>query len=462
MQAVRAALIAHGCRRAWLLDTEYKPVLAGLQIPICLCALDVITLERRNIWLTPGMPCPFDMTKDEYFILFAADADILTFISMGWPVPLNVLDPRLEWMRIDNGGDQFKSSSGKKKGYGLLDAARAYHLPSTPAHIKKYWQDRAAQGGPFTKEEAPGFLHYCQGDVDLTARVLIALWEKAGLSDPRIFKQATTFRGRFMAAAARIYETAIPLHMPSVKQLIRYAGAARLGLIKNKSNTFPVYRVDGTFSHKMFARFLRGHGQLARWPRTPTGQLSTSEATFEMVAEEWPLAGELQKFRVFIDQLKTFDLPIGEDGRARTSLWAFGTKTGRNNTAKGGGFIFAKDAAFRHLIQPPEGRALISVDWSAQELHIAARLSGDPKLIEIITSGKDPYIQLAIAVGFGSERRYRGKQPGGARHWQDYAARYAVRGRTQPHRPGDRHDVGEGARVSHIAAADLQTLLRLV
>ena len=34
MQAVRAALIAHGCRRAWLLDTEYKPVLAGLQIPI--------------------------------------------------------------------------------------------------------------------------------------------------------------------------------------------------------------------------------------------------------------------------------------------------------------------------------------------------------------------------------------------------------------------------------------------
>ena len=99
------------------------------------------------------------------------------------------------------------------------------HLPSTPAHIKKYWQDRAAQGGPFTKEEAPGFLHYCQGDVDLTARVLIALWEKAGLSDPRIFKQATTFRGRFMAAAARIYETAIPLHMPSVKRLIRYAGS---------------------------------------------------------------------------------------------------------------------------------------------------------------------------------------------------------------------------------------------
>ncbi len=43
------------------------------------------------------------------------------------------------------------------------------------------------------------------------------------------------------------------------------------------------------------------------------------------------------------------------------------------------------------------------MDWSAQELHIAARLSGDPKLIEIVTNGKDPYISLAVMVGLAPE-----------------------------------------------------------
>lgn len=77
----------------------------------------------------------------------------------------------------------------------------------------------------------------------------------------------------------------------------------------------------------------------------------------------------------------------------------FGTKTSRNNTAQGGHFVFALNSVFRHLIRPPPGRALVAVDWSAQELHIAARLSGEPRLIEIIESGRDPYVELAVAVG---------------------------------------------------------------
>lgn len=112
--------------------------------------------------------------------------------------------------------------------------------------------------------------------------------------------------------------------------------------------------------------------------------------------------GELGRFRTLLDQLKTFDLPIGPDGRARVNLRAFGTKSSRNNTARGGGFIFALNSVFRHLIQAPRGRALITVDWSSQELHIAARLSRDPKLIEIVTSGRDPYIELAIMVALAA------------------------------------------------------------
>jgi hypothetical protein len=338
------------------------------------------------------------MMADELFILWAADADILTFIAMGWPVPLNVIDLRIEWMRVDNGGNQYKSGSKEKNGYSLLDAARALRVKAVPDSVKKYWRSIAIRGPPFTEEEKIGLIRYCRGDVDCTVRVLLELWELVGLAIPRTFTRAL-IRGRFFPAAARCYVAAISLNMPAVKRLIHYAGVTRLGLIHVKSDIFPVYRPDGTFSHKMFARFLHHHGWLSRWPRTLTGRLSISEGVFEGIEEKWPLAGELGRFRTFIDQLKTFDLPIGDDGRNRVSLRPFGQLTSRNNTAKGGGFIFAQNSVFRHLIQPARGRALIAVDWSAQELHIAARLSRDPKLIEILESGRDPYIELAVAVG---------------------------------------------------------------
>jgi DNA polymerase I-like protein with 3'-5' exonuclease and polymerase domains len=317
---------------------------------------------------------------------------------MGWPAPLNVIDPRISWMRIDNGGDQYKPGSEEKKGYSLLDAARTFRVEAVPDTVKKYWRDIAIRGAPFTEEEKTGLIRYCRSDVDCTVRVLLKLWDETELADRRTFNQALIF-GRFLTAAARCYVTAIPLDMPAIKRLLRYAQAVRLGLIEARSDTFPIYRPDGSFSHKMFAKFVHDQVWLPRWPRTPTGQLSTSEETFEAMGEKWPLAGELGRFRLFIDRLRTFDLPIGDDGRNRVSLRGFGTLTSRNNTAKGGGFIFAQHSVFRYFIQPPKGRALIVVDWSAQELHIVARLSRDPKLIEIVESGRDPYIELAIAAG---------------------------------------------------------------
>ena len=350
--------------------------------------------------LEPDTPCPFSMAKDELFFLFAADADILTFIAMkGWPIPLIVIDPRVEWIRIDNGGDQYKPGQREKKGYSLLDAARTYRVPATSEGNKKYWRDVAIRGGPFTEKSSKG----CW----LLPRTWIsplACWWRCGrdlgLSDPCTFQQAL-IRGRYLAAAASCYATGIPLCMLDVKRMTRYAREARLGLVQSQANIFPVYRSDGTFSHQLFARLLRRYGQLASWPRTPTGRAFHFKA-FEKATEAWPLAGEMGRFRSLLDQLKTFDLPIGPDGRARVNLRAFGTKSGRNNTAQGGGFIFALNSTFRHLAQAPRGRALIAVDWSSQELHIAARLSRDPKLIEIVTSGRDPYIELAIMVALAA------------------------------------------------------------
>ena len=166
-------------------------------------------------------------------------------------------------------------------------------------------------------------MHYCRTDVDLTVRVLMAMWDDLGLSDPRTFQQAL-IRGRYLAAAASCYATGIPLCMPDVKRMTRYAREARLGLIRNQANVFPVYRSDGTFSHQLFARFLRQTRAIGKLAANADGRaLHFGEDVREGWRTEWPLAGELGRFRTLLDQLKTFDLPIGPDGRARVQLTGF-------------------------------------------------------------------------------------------------------------------------------------------
>jgi DNA polymerase I-like protein with 3'-5' exonuclease and polymerase domains len=50
------------------------------------------------------------------------------------------------------------------------------------------------------------------------------------------------------------------------------------------------------------------------------------------------------------------------------------------------------------LIQPPQGHGLAYIDWSSQEIGIAAALSGDPRLIDAYHSG-DPYLTFAKQIG---------------------------------------------------------------
>jgi hypothetical protein len=71
--------------------------------------------------------------------------------------------------------------------------------------------------------------------------------------------------------------------------------------------------------------------------------------------------------------------------------------TGHNqpSTAK---FIFGSSRWVRGLIKPWPGRALAYVDYSSQEIGIAAALSGDVALTKAYTTG-DPYLACAVHVG---------------------------------------------------------------
>jgi DNA polymerase I len=207
--SIGSELAAKGWRQAWVADTEYQVEDGDLPDVHCVCAYDLISRQRREVWVEPGMPCPFDMTADVLFIFFEADADVLAFISAGWPAPLNILDPRVIWKKLDNGAREI-GPDGKKKYYGLYEAGDMLGLPHLPRALKDACRDLAIRGGPFTEEEHQVLILYCRTDVDLTARLFEKLWDFAGLEEPRAFSQAL-IDGRYMAAAARCYRNGLPV-----------------------------------------------------------------------------------------------------------------------------------------------------------------------------------------------------------------------------------------------------------
>jgi hypothetical protein len=147
-----------------------------------------------------------------------------------------------------------------------------------------------------------------------------------------------------------------------------------------------------TFSVRRFEQYLITH-RLA-WPRLPGGALDLQESTFKDMAKIYRQAiGPIRDVRTLLAKLREPSLTVGRDGRNRTPLWPFSSKSGRNQP-RASEYIFGPATWLRSLIKPDPGRAVAYIDWSQQELGIAAYLSQDPNLQDAYTSG-DAYVTFA-------------------------------------------------------------------
>lgn len=98
---------------------------------------------------------------------------------------------------------------------------------------------------------------------------------------------------------------------------------------------------------------------------------------------------------------------VDDDGRHRFKVLPFATITGRSQTQ---GCILEAPAWVRGLIKPSDGSALAYLDWSAEEVGIAAAMSGDENLRAAYLSG-DCYMRFAIEAGAAPQGATRFTHP---------------------------------------------------
>lgn len=270
---------------------------------------------------------------------------------------------------------------------GLLEAMRRHGLDAMAAETKHGWRDRILAGPPFTADEKAGILAYCMEDVRATARLL----EAALVDLPRAL-----VRGRYAWACGTITSRGIPADVDTLDAIRQNWVAIRMRLIEEVNPRYG-YPFDeaGSFRASRFAAWLAAQG--IRWPRLDSGALDLKERTFKDMIKGRPALQALADLRGILSQVRSFSLPVGIDGRTRADLLPMSTRSGRC-APKAAAYIFAQAAWLRSLIRPSPGRALAYIDFSSEEILIAAVLSGDEAMIAAYEDG-DPYVWFGWAAG---------------------------------------------------------------
>jgi DNA polymerase-1 len=379
----------------WFVDFEYHPadgVEGSRNVPVCMVARELGSNRLLRLWrdeLLELDEAPFRTDANALFVAYTNSAEMSCFLELGWKMPERSLDLYIEFLVEING----LRATGK----GLLQALSHHGLQSITKEEKTVMRDLVLGRGPWTPAQQLAILDYCQGDVDvlppLRERMLPAIRARSkGLG-------RAMYRARYMNAVAHMEATGVPIDTGTHNLLRERWDDIKLGLVADVDGAYNVY--DGTvFRQWRFAEYLKREG--IRWP-TLKGRttLDMASDTFQDMSKTYPQVRELYELRHAMSELRLEKLQVGNDGRNRVWLAPYRAKTGRNQPSNSK-FIFGPSKWVRFLITPPPGRALAYLDWTSQEVAIAAYLSADEKLAEAYASG-DTYLAFAKMAGLAPE-----------------------------------------------------------
>jgi hypothetical protein len=380
-------------REIVFVDTEFRAN-GGKDVDVrCVCAEELRSGRQHRVWIKSGLQCPYPIDNSTLFVAYYASAEINSHLSLGWPMPANILDLYPEVRAIRNG------LPGKTSLLGALQGFGAEGLESAEA-TKEGFRNLAMLDRPnnqYSREERDALMDYCLSDV----RMLRQLFQFVESYICQHLSLSLQIRGEYMRSCTLMERTGVPLDVPTLRRLQRNWDRIRLRLAGESLREFPFF--DGLrFSHEKFEKFLVKRGLDVSWPSTAKNQQrKLDEDTWREQATFHP---ELEPARAlyFTMRMNKLNIACAGDGRNRVMLGAFGTKTGRNRPSGKetgeGSFIFAPNRWVRFLIKPRKGWSVAYLDYESQEFGICAALSGDRNMLKCYLEG-DPYLAFAKVAG---------------------------------------------------------------
>jgi hypothetical protein len=279
--------------------------------------------------------------------------------------------------------------------YTLAEAAEYVHRTDREATAERLQAIRAARAATGLTTARVGKIldrggdYACVPGLDVQSRELAGMYPELGIGigyDPDGVDE--DYAPKLWNLLAEPDPVPPPKHSPAtIRRAVELVGAG----VGNEVPDGPL-----TFSSERWGAYLAR--KRIPWPRLTSGALALDDDTFKDMAKLYPAeVGPIRELRHALGQMRLNELAVGPDGRNRTLLSAFRSTTGRNQPSNGK-FIFGPSCWLRSLIRPAPGRAVAYVDWSQQELGIAAALSADEGMMEAYRSG-DFYLTFAKMAG---------------------------------------------------------------
>ena len=155
---------------------------------------------------------------------------------------------------------------------------------------------------------------------------------------------------------------------------------------------------------------LKSRGLLDRYPLTDTGKLSLAKDDLKDTfgKQTGTFGGD---FRVLMNKITCYNGILADgksdwlsaydenDGLMRyRTLNPFSTVTWRCAPSPSNGWVFGWDKSLYSVIEPPEGKWLVELDFSSEETFIQAQVFDDPAYRELYAS-KDIYLYTGVLTG---------------------------------------------------------------
>jgi len=299
------------------------------------------------------------------------------------------------------------------------------------AAVREFYPDEAGyeQDIDFNTDDPDklaDLLVYNIKDAEFTLRLTNKFW---GLLNPKQ-RRAALIEAACLPMVAESHVEGIVMNYDAAKDLQKkLTDEANIALVTLAIKNRGAVDVDILASPTKLRKLLFDDWGLKSVKLTDKGADSTDRDALSQLAEVDERAGLLNAYREANGNRTKFAdntlaaLDYNGDGRVRPSAKVNGTYTGRmtygssilrGKDKKQTGVAlhqWKRDAAFRRLIEAPEGYTLMEFDFAGQEFRWMAVLSSDPTMIDKCQPGEDAHAYMGGRIG---KKTYEQMLAGGA------------------------------------------------